>query len=115
MTFKDRVREEMKFQGLTAKELAAKVGISVNTLNMYIGYRESLPSVEIGIKIAKSLNVSLEYLVTGINPNGINFRDNISQKVQIQKEILSITNKMSEKQLTNFLLVAKLFIQTSEK
>lgn len=63
MSFRDNVRTEMEYRGITAKELAAKAGISINTLNMYIGYRESIPSADIAVQIADALNVSVEQLV----------------------------------------------------
>ena len=65
MTFKARLRMEMQKKGLNAKGLAASAGISVNTLNMYIGYREAIPSAETAVKLAKALSVTVEYLMEG--------------------------------------------------
>ena len=65
MTFKARLRLEMQKKGLNAKGLAASAGISVNTLNMYIGYREAIPSAETAVKLAKALSVTVEYLMEG--------------------------------------------------
>lgn len=55
----------MRKKGFQTKELAAAAGISVNTLNMYIGYRASIPSAEIAVKLARALSVSVEYLMEG--------------------------------------------------
>ena len=65
MAFKDRLREEIEYQGLLAKEISAKTGISNSTFLSYIDARGVLPNVETGVKIAKALGVSVEYLVTG--------------------------------------------------
>lgn len=65
MDFKDRLREEIEFNGLLGKEIAAKVGISYSTFLSYIDSRSVLPNVETAVKIAKVLGVSVEYLVTG--------------------------------------------------
>ena len=65
MVFKDRLREEIEFNGLLGKEIAAKVGISYSTFLSYIDSRSVLPNVETAVKIAKVLGVSVEYLVTG--------------------------------------------------
>lgn len=58
----------MERKNLTAKMLAAKAGISVNTLNMYISYREAIPSAEIAVKLARALGVTVEYLMGGPPP-----------------------------------------------
>ena len=68
MAFRENVKRLMDKHGLIAKELALRAKISVNTLNMYLGYKESLPNVDIGIKIAKALDTTVEYLVTGEEP-----------------------------------------------
>ncbi|MBQ8012909.1 MAG: helix-turn-helix transcriptional regulator [Treponema sp.] len=67
MNFKERLREEIEYKGLQIKEVAALAGVNNNTFLSYVDARGSLPNVEIGVKIAKALGVSLEYLVTGEN------------------------------------------------
>lgn len=64
-TFKENLRNELDFQGLTVKELSAKTGIIKGTLDNYLGVRASIPPADIAVKIATALNVSVEYLVTG--------------------------------------------------
>lgn len=65
MNFKERLREEIEYRGLLIKEISSKVGISNSTFLSYIDARGVLPNVETGVKIAKALGVSVEYLVTG--------------------------------------------------
>ena len=65
MTFKDRLREEIEYKGILIKEISAEIGISNNTFLSYINSRNVMPNVETAVKIAKVLNVSVEYLVTG--------------------------------------------------
>ena len=65
MRFKERLREEIEYKGMTVKEIAAMSGISSNTLLSYIDSRGYLPNVETAVKIARILDVSVEYLVTG--------------------------------------------------
>ena len=65
MTFKDRFREEIEYKGILIKEISAEIGISNNTFLSYINSRNVMPNVETAVKIAKVLNVSVEYLVTG--------------------------------------------------
>ena len=63
--FKENLRNELDYQGLTVKELGAKTGIPVATLDCYLGARATVPSVEAAFKIAQALQVSVEYLVIG--------------------------------------------------
>ena len=62
MTFKDRLREEIEYKGILIKEISAEIGISNNTFLSYINSRNVMPNVETAVKIAKVLNVSVEYL-----------------------------------------------------
>ena len=65
MSFRDRLRKEIEYNDLLIKEISAQVGISNSTFLSYIDARGVLPNVETGVKIAKALGVSVEYLVTG--------------------------------------------------
>ncbi len=64
MNFWEIVCFELEFQGMTRKELAFKSDIPLMTINKGIA-RKSIPTVYNAYKIAKALDVSLEYLVTG--------------------------------------------------
>ena len=65
MSFKENLKSELEYQGLQVKELAAKSGISRNTLANYLTGHNSLPTADNAVKIAQSLGVSVEYLMTG--------------------------------------------------
>ena len=65
MGFKENLREKLKFRNMTVKELSALSGIKKQTLDNYLSTHNSIPSVEAGVKIARTLHVSVEYLVTG--------------------------------------------------
>ena len=62
---------------MSNKEFAGKLGISINTLNMYL-YRDSIPSADIAVKMAKVLNTTTEYLITGISTNQIQSSSDIT-------------------------------------
>ena len=64
-SFKKNLRDELNYQDLTVKELSAKIDIPKPTLDCYLGSRQTMPPADIAVKIAKALNVSVEYLVTG--------------------------------------------------
>ena len=65
VSFKNNLREELDYQGMTVKELAARTEIPYPTISCYLSSRQTMPPADIAVKIAKSLNVSVEYLVTG--------------------------------------------------
>lgn len=67
MGFAENLRDELEYQGMQVKELAEKTGLSINTLNKYRPGSTVVPTVDNAAKIAKTLNVSLDYLVTGTN------------------------------------------------
>ena len=65
MGFKENLKDELKFQDITVKELAEKSGISKRTIDHYFAEKNTYPQAEAAVKIAQVLGVSVEYLVTG--------------------------------------------------
>jgi len=65
MAFKENLKLELSYKNILVKELAAKTGISKNTLDNYLNVRGYMPSAEAAVKIAHALDVTVEYLVTG--------------------------------------------------
>jgi transcriptional regulator with XRE-family HTH domain len=66
--FRKNLRAELDYQGLTVKELCAKTGIAKATLDCYLGARATMPLADAAVKIARSLGVTVEYLVSGKIP-----------------------------------------------
>jgi transcriptional regulator with XRE-family HTH domain len=69
MGFKENLKSELSYSGMLVKELAAKSGVSKYSLDNYLNARGQVPSIEAGVKIASTLGVSVEYLVTGKDAN----------------------------------------------
>ena len=65
--FVEHLKEELLSQDLTQKELAEKTNISVNTIRGWFS-KDLIPDVFTAVKIAKTLNTSVEFLVTGNAP-----------------------------------------------
>lgn len=65
MGFRENLRDEMEYQGLSARELAEKSGVGKRTIDNYLMTNPQEPGVYNAQKIAKALKVSVEYLVTG--------------------------------------------------
>lgn len=94
-SFRENLRNELDFQGLTVKELSAKTGIVKGTLDNYLGIRASIPPADIAVKIADALNVSVEFLVTGKERK--NFKNQPSVLVtEEEKTILTDLNSIPQ-------------------
>lgn len=65
MDFRERLRDEMEYQGISANALSELTGISKRTIDNYLKQTPQEPGVFNAQKIAKALKVSVEYLVTG--------------------------------------------------
>lgn len=64
-SFKNNLRNELNYHNMTVKELSAKTGIPKPTIDSYLGTRQTMPPADIALKIAKTLNVTVEYLLNG--------------------------------------------------
>lgn len=100
MNFKDRLREEIEYKGISGKELAAKVGISYSTFLSYIDARGVLPNVETAVKIAEALGLTVEYLVNGHNP--------VSENHIPEHKLLAKYRRLSETNKSNLLKIAEI-------
>ena len=67
MGFKENLKDELRFQDVTVKELAYKTEINKRTIDNYLRENESQRTVENAVKIAQALGVTVEYLVNGQN------------------------------------------------
>ena len=65
-TFKERLRSLLDNKGLYVKELAAKTNMSKRSIDNYLGGQTSMPPADVAVRIAKALDTTVEYLVTGI-------------------------------------------------
>lgn len=82
MDFWDRLKSEIKRQNTTQEWIANQCGISFGTFRKWLS-RKTMPNVDQAYLIAKTLGVSVEYLVTGnkdnqlINPQLKSIHDNL--------------------------------------
>ena len=65
MGFKENLKSELIYTGMMVKELSAITGIKRHTLDNYLNTHNAIPSAETAVKIAKTLGVTVEYLITG--------------------------------------------------
>lgn len=95
MGFKENLKDEIEYQGLMLKEIAEKAGLPANSMSNYLREKSSIPSADIAVKIAKVLNVSVEYLVLGNKEEDDKNQPNYDSKV---RKIADKLSKMSEKE-----------------
>lgn len=65
MSFRNNLRDTLDFLDMPQKELAAKTGISLKTIENYVKKESCVPSADKAVRIARALGVTVEYLVTG--------------------------------------------------
>jgi transcriptional regulator with XRE-family HTH domain len=71
MDFWIRLKSEIKAKNTTQEWIADKIGVPFGTFRKWMT-RKTYPTLKEGIEIAKLLETSAEYLVTGIEPEGLN-------------------------------------------
>ncbi|MCR5435770.1 MAG: helix-turn-helix domain-containing protein [Treponema sp.] len=67
MGFKENLKDELFYKGISSKELSKLTGISQGSISNYLKKNSSIPTADVAVKIANALNVSVEYLVSGKN------------------------------------------------
>jgi transcriptional regulator with XRE-family HTH domain len=108
--FRENLRAELDFLGLTVKELSARTGIAKGTLDCYLGVRASMPPADIAAKIANALDVTVEYLVTGKK----NKKPDKLLDYNI-RAIIQILVELSDKDIETILGISKIIKKQSEK
>ncbi|MBO4858434.1 MAG: helix-turn-helix transcriptional regulator [Treponema sp.] len=78
MSFWKNVENELEYQNISRKDLAKRAGFAVSGISLGIS-NNSVPSADVAVRIAKVLNVSVEYLVTGKNAKNENLTPQMNQ------------------------------------
>lgn len=68
MGFSENLKGELKYKGMPVKELAHKTGISKKTIDNYLLSNGSMPTADKAVAIARTLGVTVEYLISGKAP-----------------------------------------------
>jgi transcriptional regulator with XRE-family HTH domain len=108
MSFRDNLRETLDFVGMEQKELAAKTGISLKTIENYVKKDSCIPVADKAVLIAQALGVTVEYLITGKKP----------QKTSPQpqhKEITDILSKLNKSNYETITAIAKTLLTLQSK
>jgi len=66
MGFRENLKQELNFNNMLVKELAAAAGVHKRAIDTYLlSEKASMPPADVAVRIAQTLGVSVEYLVTG--------------------------------------------------
>lgn len=68
MTFYERCRDLAKQKGISLNELGNMVKVSGAAIN---GWKTGYPRADVALRVAKAFGVSVEYLLTGEDTNGL--------------------------------------------
>ena len=111
MAFRDNLRETLDFLGMEQKELAAKTGISLKTIENYVKKDSSLPTADKAVTIAQALGVSVEYLVNGKKLK----KENLPLMPPQHKEIIDTVSKLNKTNYEVVTTVAKTLLNLQTK
>ena len=78
MGFGEHLKEELEYRGMLVKELAHATGIPKKTIDNYLLTNGAMPSADNAVVIARTLGVTVEYLVTGREIPHVEVTDNKS-------------------------------------
>jgi transcriptional regulator with XRE-family HTH domain len=113
--FRQNLRSELDYQGLTVKELSAKTGIVKATLDCYLGARANMPLADAAVKIARALGSTVEYLITGQDSGKNKTSKNLSPNERLKvfspdlRLIINIYEQLDKADREKLLEIAKVF------
>jgi transcriptional regulator with XRE-family HTH domain len=97
MDFWMRLKNEIKAQNTTQEWIAGKIGVPLSTFRKWMT-RKTYPDIKEGIEIAKLLETSAEYLVTGVHPE---------KWSNIERKLINNYRKLSSADRENTMLAVK--------
>ena len=104
MDFWSRLKSEIKAQNTTQEWIAGKIGVPFGTFRKWMT-RKTYPNLKEGIEIAKLLETSAEYLVTGTEPEGLN---------NAERKLIRAYRKLSSTDQKNVILAINAWVNKDE-
>ena len=96
MDFNIRLKEEIEYNDIRYKELSVKSGVPERALYNYVATKNpSMPPADVAVRIARTLNVSVEYLVDGNKSDYSTHHEQEAFFPQKQINIINAFNKLS--------------------
>jgi len=96
-----RLKNEIKTKNTTQEWIAGKIGVPLSTFRKWMT-RRTYPNLKEGTEIAKLLETSAEYLVTGTGPEGLDNKE---------RELINAYRKLSPADQENVLLAVNAWLK----
>ena len=97
MNFWMRLKNEIKAKNTTQEWIAGKIGVPLSTFRKWMT-RKTYPDIREGIEIAKLLETSAEYLVTGARIENLN---------ETEQKLITEYRKLNSADRENVMLAVK--------
>ena len=91
MSFKENLKEAMYCKNLTTSQLAALTDINSGTISNYLKTKGSMPPADKALKLAKALDVSVDFLINGFESKT---ESSIHQKSPFSIEVFKVAQEM---------------------
>ena len=92
MSFNENLKEAMYCKNITTIQLAALTDINSGTISNYLKTKGSMPPADKALKLAKALDVSVDFLVNGFDTKT---ESSIQQKSPFSIEVFKIAQKIN--------------------
>ena len=99
MDFWMRLKNEIKAKNTTQEWVAGKIGVPFGTFKKWMT-RKTYPDIKEGVEIAKLLETSAEYLVTGVK---------IENLIETERKLIDAYRKLSPADQENALLAVNVW------
>ena len=96
-----RLKNTIKAQNTTQEWVAGKIGVPLNTFKKWMN-RRTYPNLKNGIEIAKLLETTAEYLVTGEYSKGLS---------DDEQELINAYRKLNQDDRENIALAANAWLE----
>jgi len=101
MDFWVRLKNEIKAKNTTQEWIAGKIGVPLSTFRKWMT-RKTYPNLKEGVEIAKLLETSAEYLVTGTEREGLS---------NTERDLVNAYRKLSSADQENVMLAVNAWVE----
>jgi transcriptional regulator with XRE-family HTH domain len=110
MDFWMRLKNEIKAKNTTQEWIAGKIGVPLSTFRKWMT-RKTYPDMREGVEIARLLDTSAEYLVTGCDSLALSRMAELSEE---EKNLMSGYRKLNKADQENIILALNAWLGKSK-
>jgi transcriptional regulator with XRE-family HTH domain len=98
MGFRENLKEALSYKNMMVKELSALSGVNKRSIDTYLREKGSIPSADAAVKMAHTLGVSVEYLITGRDER---IEKNRNSEIHEIVQVIEVLNKGNREAILN--------------